>query len=352
MNNRNITLSLLLMVFMLFAANSIFALKNGRLFDNLPYLDYDNSIDKFAQATVGLQMYDLQNNTFRNCTGIRISPNAIMTAAHCLVGMPDHIKITGYNSLNETWQTYLYPKDFTFVVPQLFKDYKDQDKYALEFMSVDIGVIRVDKSIDAFSEPYFIDVRKPRQVVTTINDLNNYMFNPTTKLYVFSWGSRMQFEYITRLNPVEINSNSAILDKQSDHFTTDSWSYLLAKFDEYEQLDYFRQFTFNALNNSYLYNDNNWLYWELYPGEATGIFTNTNILFLTTKVDKFGEAIVVEGGDSGGPLVACEEVGGGVINCSLIGITAGQGTDNLGFDLPARFVTTANTITQNFLLHY
>lgn len=338
---------LFIMILGVFRINNAFALENGQSFTDLPVSNYRNSISKFAAATVGLEMYDSRSGELLSCTGIRTSPTAIMTVAHCITTMPDSIQIIEHNVDGTYKKTTLYPNDFTLMIPPLYKEYVDNTEYLFEAVSSDVGVIRIKTSSSALLNPSFVNTRTPEQIVTTVDELNNYMFNPNTRLYAFGWGSHYRFEYATVLNKSSYDSNNWFFDI-FETVTLNSWSYLLLEPDTYANFDSYKLLTLNPLNNSYVYNGDSLSHWLSYPGDTAGIFTNPNILFITSKFDQVedGEGILLLNGDSGGPLIACKN--GSSEECSLVGFARSK---NSG-EYPNVFVTTANKITIDYLRAY
>lgn len=325
----------------LFVANSSYALVDGKPFSELPnQFGPRHNIQEFANATVGVVTDD------GICTGIRVSKSTIMTAAHCLNGADQgDVTIITYDLQNGLLEIKLHHSDFQIMISDVFKMYAASDS-SVEVFSSDVGIINIGHLPSALDNDSYINIRTPGQIVTTIEDLNDYMFNPNTNLYGFSWGGHKNFEYATQTTRADIKSNTTyVYSTDHDKKYTNSWSYLLSEFNRYKLPNYRTALTLNYENKIYGYSPYE-PYWEEFAGDDGAIpaekFTNTSVIFLTSVINDT-DSIISQPGDSGGGIVACHDQVGN--DCSLIGII-GSGIG----DRMSRITTTANPIAKNLLL--
>lgn len=339
---------IVMVILNVFLINSAFALVDGKPFSDLPHPSgQGHNIQEFANATVGLQIYDKQNDVAVNCTGIRVAKNKIITAAHCFKDKYDSIDIMMYDPVNGVSSTTLSKSDVYINIPSInisFSFY-DYDIDVPELVSSDVALITVGALPSAFNNENFINIRNPGQIITSVATLNNHMFNPDTRLYAFGWGSHQIFEYATKLTNTDYMSNT--LDYYLEDSVTSSWSYLISSLGKYTIKNFDLNYTFNQLHDSYWFKPDlpNWEYIQF---SNTKFFTNTNVLVISAFFDKNNNFIVGENGDSGGPLIACNY--GDNNKCALIGI---YGLTTYLFDgsvTSSDYATTANPITIELLI--
>lgn len=328
----------------LFAANSVFAIEDGEFFSKLPNPRPASgyNIRTFANATVGLQYYNKQEAMFKNCTGIRISQDTILTAAHCVYGQSGEIDVTTYDSAGGEVSSVLSRNDFITTIPSIYMSF-EEDADSPECLSSDVALIKISHIPKALDNDNFINIRTPSQIIKTVEKLNSYMFDPDTRLYAFGWGSNEHFEFATKLTQSSYDSNTYNYYKQTN--IVDSWSYMHSTMDEYTMPKFDIDNTLNQQHNKYqflIYPP----YWELAEEDSPDIFTNPNILFISTIEDNNGDYIGVEDGDSGGPLLACD---GNSNNCALIGILESRNLLSDGLHIFNIYVSMANKIVENFL---
>lgn len=346
-------LYIIMLGFSVFVSNNVFALVAGKPFAELPVTKdsnprIDNSIRKFAAATVAISAEGINGA----CTGIRVSKNTIMTAAHCLyhdnkyyIDSGHALSITVYNPDTGNEQVItLGASEVKVSIPDLFKLCIVGEP---EDFSSDIGIIEIANPTGILDNNNFINIRTPQQIVQSIPELNNYMFNPKTLLYAFGYGSHQHFEFATRATNTNTKSNTVFYYSPPYNASTDSWSYLLYDLNKHEAHP---TSTYNFLNHMYEYNSSIPSYWEQFGGNGFApYFTNTNVLLLSTMLQDKG-VIYLQGGDSGGPLIACDASDNN--KCSLIGIATNslQDPSNSGYDVATTWMTTANPLTNNYLL--
>lgn len=267
--------------------NYSYAYENGKEFTRLPIY-----LAKFKNSTVGLVFVDNKAKQTQQCTGIRVAPGTIITAAHCFLGSANHT----YWDISKGSVFVITAKGEyelkTSVTVQIPNDFKSR-LTPVQSHSSDIAKLSFPaSSLGAYSNNDYIDTDN---IALSIDALNNFMFDPHVTLYALGWNMEPKEWFNYNQSLTKAGSGTNLMTTVS----STSWKY----WNTLNNISPVQ--TLNVDDRAYKYSAVA-PYWETMHNSEPSIFSNTNVInFDFRYLDSQGNKIVVEGGNSGGPVIAC-----------------------------------------------